>query len=361
MPIINKLKSNLLRLLAAEKLANFDIKDAKQVLFLRYDRIGDMVITTPVFRELKLLLPEIKISVLASKVNQPILSNNPYIDNIYVNHKNSFLNDIQTLLKLRKKNFDACIEFDHSVIPHAIFRLRIINPKIIISVAKEGRYGVDGKDLKLYNFYTEKKNNSHFRDIWLETLLPFNIKPKSNHYDLFCTDFQKKIAQNFLSSFPKKFLIGINLEGAVKGKKIADQDLEKICRGLNKAYKNIQIIVLSVPNKYQSYEKKIKKIALDYVVMSYKTDTIMDAAALISKLDLIITPDTSVAHIASTFNKPIVTIHENNKDSYVLFAPTSDLSRTVFSKSKNNLTGFSITLLLSYCFELINLIQKGNS
>ena len=361
MPLITKLKSNLLRLFAGEKLGSFDIKDAKQVLFLRYDRIGDMVITTPVFRELKLFLPEIKISVLASKVNQSILSNNPYIDNIYVNHKNSFLNDLQTLLTLRKKNFDACIEFDHSVIPHAIVRLKIINPKIVISVAKEGRYGVNGKDLKLYNFYTEKKNNSHFRDIWLETLSPFNIKPKSNHYDLFCSDFQKKIAQNFLSNFPKKFLIGINLEGAVKGKKIEDEDLEKICRGLNEANKNIQIIILSSPNKYQSYEEKIKNIALDYVVMSYKTDTIMDVAALITKLDLIITPDTSIAHIASTFNKPIVTIHENNKDSYVLFAPTSELSRTVFSKSNNSLTGFSIISLLSYCFELINLIKKGNS
>jgi len=359
-PLITKLKAYLLRLFAGKKVGHFDIKDVKKVLFLRYDRIGDMVITTPVFRELKLFLPEIKISVLASKVNQSILSNNPYIDNIYINHKNSFLNDLQILLTLRKKNFDACIEFDHSVIPHAILRLKIIKPKVVISVAKEGRYGVKGEDLKLYDFYTEKNNNSHFRDVWLETLSPFHIKPKSRHYDLFCTDSQKKIAQNFLSSFPNKFLIGINLEGAVKGKKIEDEDLEKICRGLYKAHKNIQIIILLTPNKYQIYEKKIKNIALDYVVLSYKTDTIMDVAALITKLDLIITPDTSIVHIASTFNKPIVSIHENNKDSYVLFAPTSQLSRTVFSKSKNNLTCFSINLLLSYCSELINLIKKGS-
>ena len=89
-----RIKAYILRRLTRKKSINFDIQKAINILFLRYDRIGDMVITTPVFRELKLLLPEIKISVLASKVNQPILSNNPYIDNIYVNHKNSFLNDI---------------------------------------------------------------------------------------------------------------------------------------------------------------------------------------------------------------------------------------------------------------------------
>jgi len=355
------IKAKILKFFGSKKPINFDIKNAKNVLFFRYDRIGDMVITTPVFRELKLAYPDVKITVLASKVNADVLLNNLYIDEIITNHKDNFFSDLPSLLKLRQQKFDVCIEFDHSVVPHAIIRLKIIKPKKIISIKKDGRYGVSGNELSMYDVYTEKLKNRHFRDIWLETLSPFNIKPKSNHYDLFCSDFQKKIAQNFLSNFPKKFLIGINLEGAVKGKKIEDEDLEKICRGLNEANKNIQIIILSSPNKYQSYEEKIKNIALDYVVMSYKTDTIMDVAALITKLDLIITPDTSIAHIASTFNKPIVTIHENNKDSYVLFAPTSELSRTVFSKSKNNLTGFSIISLLSYCFELINLIKKGNS
>ena len=72
-------------------------------------------------------------------------------------------------------------------------------------------------------------------------------------------------------------------------------------------------------------------------------------------LDLIITPDTSIAHIASAFNKPVVTIHENNPDSFHLFAPISSLNRTVFSKSKSSISDFSVSLLLQYCFELISL------
>ena len=97
---------------------------------------------------------------------------------------------------------------------------------------------------------------------------------------------------------------------------------------------------------------------LNYVKVGYKTDSIMDAAALIKKLDLIISPDTSIAHIASTFNKPIITIHENNLDSYKLFAPTSEINRTIFSKSKKSLDGFSIQELLDYGQELISLIKK---
>ena len=128
-----QIKAYFIRFLTRKKTIIFDIKNTRNILFLRYDRIGDMVITTPVFRELKLAYPEINISVLASKLNRGVLVNNPYVDRIYTNHKNNFLGDLPTILKLRKMKFDVCVEFDHSVIPHAIIRLRIIKPKKVIS------------------------------------------------------------------------------------------------------------------------------------------------------------------------------------------------------------------------------------
>ena len=234
----------------------------------------------------------------------------------------------------------------------------IIKPKKIISVKKNGRYGVSGDELSLYDYYTEKPKKNHFRDIWLGVLKPFNITPKSNAYDLFVSDELMSKAQNFTKQYSSNFLIGINLEGAVKGKKIKFSELFNICRRLNQKDKNIQIIILSEPNNFQETSLNIQKMALNYVVMSYKTDNILSVAALISQLDLIITPDTSIVHIASAFNKPVVSIHEDNRDSYELFAPTSKLNRTVFSKSKKSLDGFSLNILLSHCSELINTIEK---
>ena len=106
-----------------------------------------------------------------------------------------------TLLALRKEKFDVCVEFDHSVIPHAILRLRIIRPRKIISVIKEGRYGVKGDELKLYDYFTEKPKDTHFRDIWLNTLRPFGVVPKSNEYDLYITDKQEEFANIFLKQY----------------------------------------------------------------------------------------------------------------------------------------------------------------
>ena len=246
-----QIKAYFIRFLTRKKTTIFEIKNTRNILFLRYDRIGDMVITTPVFRELKLAYPEINISVLASKLNRGVLVNNPYVDKIYTNHKNNLLGDLPTLLKLRKMKFDVCVEFDHSVIPHAIIRLRIIKPKKVISVFKEGRYGLQGKELEIYDYYTEKPKNSHFRDIWLNTLNPFNVQPESKKYDLFCTDQQKKKAINFLLQFQNKITIGINLEGTVKGKRITPDKLKVICTGLYQANKDVQIILLSSPKTYK--------------------------------------------------------------------------------------------------------------
>ena len=354
MSISRQIKAFILRNLTSKKSNNFDIRKAKNILFLRYDRIGDMVISTPVFRELKLAYPHISITVLASKANQGVLLNNPYVDHIVTNHKNNLLQDLPLLLQLRKQQFDVCIEFDHSVVPHAIVRLKIINPKKVISVKKDGRYGVAGSELSLYDFYTEKLNGAHFRDIWLATLKPFDVKLKSNNYDLFITDTQQKQAQNFIKQYSSKFLVGINLEGAVKGKKIRFSELYQICQGLHKKNNNIQVIILTTPSNIRSINEKVTEISLDYVVTSYKTNTILDAAALISQLDLIITPDTSIVHIASVFNKPIVTVHENNQDSYQLFAPTSDINKTIFSPKKDTLEGYDVQKVIEYANQFIN-------
>jgi ADP-heptose:LPS heptosyltransferase len=351
-----RIKTYILRRFTRKKSIDFDIRKAKNILFLRYDRIGDMVITTPVFRELKLAYPEINITVLASKANHCVLLNNPYVDRVITNHKNNLLKDLPTLLALRKEKFDVCVEFDHSVIPHAILRLKIIKPRKIISVIKEGRYGVKGDELKLYDYFTEKPKDTHFRDIWLNTLRPFGVVPKSNEYDLYITDKQEEFANIFLKQYYPKCLIGINLEGAVKGKRIQFVELEQICKGLYQANNNIQIIILAAPNNLQITTEKVAKITLDYVVTSYKTETILDVAAVIKHLDLVITPDTSIVHIASAFNIPIVTIHEDNRDSHQLFAPTSKYSRTVFSEFSDRLDGYNVSKIIE---NSINLIAKN--
>jgi ADP-heptose:LPS heptosyltransferase len=352
-----KFKSFILKVLTKKKKNDFNLKKTKKVLMLRYDKIGDMIITTPVFRELKTQYPNIEINVLASKSNAIILKNNPYIDKVYLNNKNNLFLDFPLLLKLRRLNIDVCFEFDHSVVRHAIIRLIIINPKKVISVNKKGRYGVDGLDLNIYDYYTDKRKDAHFRDIWLDILKPLDVIPVSNKYDIFLEKEHENRANTYIKKYKNKLLIGINLEGKVKGKKIHYQELNEICEGLFNINTDIQIIIITEPDKEQNIEKEIINMNLNYVSQAYRTNSILEAAALINKLHMIISPDTAIVHIASTFNKPVISIHENNYESYKLFAPCSELSRTIFSNNTKSLEGFSVAALLIAARELMELLK----
>jgi ADP-heptose:LPS heptosyltransferase len=353
-----KIKGYLLKFLTNKKNSSFDIKQSKKVLILKYDRIGDMIVTTPIFRELKNAYPNCSISVLASKENKDVIKYNPYIDNIWINYKNSLLKDLPKLLKLRKQNFDVCIELEHSVIPHAIFRLKIIKPKKIISIHKDGRYGVKGSELELYDFLTKKDVQNHFGKIWLDTLIFFGIKPNSYNYDIFLSSIEREKAKNYISSLGSKLIIGINIEGSFPEKSIQKNELKQICLGLYNSYSNVKVVILMSPGRVSRTNKIISELNLDFVIPSYTTKTILDVAALIEQLDLIISPDTSIVHLASAFDKPIVSIHENNRISYRLWSPSSTLSKTVFAESTYGITNYSVEEIIHYSTNFIQQIEK---
>ena len=353
-----KIKAYLLRLLTNKKSSPFNLKKSKRVLILKYDRIGDMVVTTPIFRELKNAYPNISISVLASEENKDVIRYNPYIDKIYTNYKNSILKDLPTLLKLRRKSFDVCFELEHSVIPHAIFRLKIVNPKKIISIHKDGRYGVKGSELQLYDYFTKKDKKSHFGKIWLDTLIFFGITPSSDKYDFFLSNTERDRAKSFVFSMGDKIKIGINIEGSFPEKSIQKKELEQICRGLYGNYSNIKIVILASPDTISKKEKMITELGLDFVIPSYTTETIIDVAALVEQLDLIITPDTSIVHIASSFDKPVVSIHENNEDSFRLWSPSSTHSKTIFATSRYGLVDYSVSDIVKSAVDILQSIES---
>jgi len=59
-------------------------EEIRRILFLRYDRIGDMVVSTAALKALKHLFPGSHLAVLASSSNAPILHHNPSVDQVMV-------------------------------------------------------------------------------------------------------------------------------------------------------------------------------------------------------------------------------------------------------------------------------------
>lgn len=83
----------------------------RKLLFIRIDRLGDMVMSTPVLRAIKARSPSVRLTVLASAVNAPLLAGNPFVDEVIVwNPGRTWLGALVCLRHLHAAGFDAVID-----------------------------------------------------------------------------------------------------------------------------------------------------------------------------------------------------------------------------------------------------------
>jgi lipopolysaccharide heptosyltransferase II len=87
--------------------------DIRKILFIRIDRIGDMVLSTPAIRSLKSRYPQARLTVLASPSNHALLPLDPDVDEILVFEPPSIRNSskvLRLLRRLRRSGFDAVVD-----------------------------------------------------------------------------------------------------------------------------------------------------------------------------------------------------------------------------------------------------------
>ena len=114
-----------------------------KILVIRHDNIGDLIITTPVFRALRQHFPDAQIDALVNSYNVPILRNNPDLSHVHVYTKakhrpvgDSLLmthwRRFRTLMKLRATRYDTVIVANWGYHPRLLRPARWIAPKSII-------------------------------------------------------------------------------------------------------------------------------------------------------------------------------------------------------------------------------------
>ena len=74
-----------------KKVYSFSAFSPKKILFIRTDRLGDAVVTTPLIAAVKDSCPDSKIYMLASTQNDLIFRNNPHIEKVYAINVDNWL------------------------------------------------------------------------------------------------------------------------------------------------------------------------------------------------------------------------------------------------------------------------------
>ena len=304
--------------------------DIKSILFLRYDgKIGDMVVNSLMFREIKKVYPDIKIGVVARGAAIDIIKDNPNVDKIYEYYKDrKKIKDLA--LKIKEEKYDLLIDFSEMLRVNQMMLINLCGARINI--------GLDRKDWKLFDLSIESgkdfKWTEHITNRYLAYLIKLGLKKESIDisYDIYLKD-EKKYETFFYKIKENKKLI-LNPYGASKHKSFSIETLENIINYLKD--KDIAIILVYFGDKYEELkflEKKYK-----YVYIPKKIESILDTAILIKKSDYVISPDTSIVHIASAFNKKMITVYPPKGGKYgidhLVWAPKSKYNKVIFCKDK---------------------------
>ncbi|MDI6765223.1 MAG: glycosyltransferase family 9 protein [Bacteroidota bacterium] len=89
--------------------------DIRSILIVDLNHIGDMLMSSPVYRALSENIPTVRIHALIYPSAKMALDDNPYIESIHELHEGVLLMQIRTLFKLRKQNYDLVFQLNTSL------------------------------------------------------------------------------------------------------------------------------------------------------------------------------------------------------------------------------------------------------
>ena len=284
-------------------------KESK-ILFIRLNRIGDALVTTPLLSEIKRQIG-CKIFVLASSSNYFIFENPKLADEIIVYRKKA--NGIFSLIKMINKiGFDAVVDLHDDVSSTVSY---------LIAFSKVNyKFGLNKKNAKLFTHTVEKLDPAkyHVVDRVIEFGKLFNLNLDRSRINIVydATSDASTKAEAFLGKHytNKKFLLGINISAGSDARFWGKQNFKQLIADLSGYELNLLLMCA---------ERDLKsaiEIAEGKVPIFYRPN-FDQFCAMIAELDFILTPDTSIVHIASAFNKPLFGIYVKYNTKDMIWSP----------------------------------------
>lgn len=359
------LKSRALKNLVGRKLSrdqSFDHAEVKAILVLRFDRIGDMVVTTPFLRELKRVFPSSKIDVLCSPINSEVLTYNPHVSNRPL-YSRDFAS-LRSILSLRGQ-YELIVDLNHSPIWSDMLLIRVLNPIWAASVFKAGRYGVGGQELKMYRLMPSEDPSGERRIARRYLHLAEYLGGQKSILDVYDVHLPprspQKIRERVGLKDSDRYWV-LNQHGGRPGMALRSDDIRTLIETLLDSEPICQVVWLAAPDKYTATKELARQFFQDNsrLILPTPSHSVLDAAEIIKESLGLISPDTSLVHFAAAFNRPCVVAYANEMALYDQWRPPKGVwHKPVFSNDSKSLEGYDSGQLIDATKALIRFVNGG--
>jgi ADP-heptose:LPS heptosyltransferase len=283
----------------------------KKFLILRFSSIGDIVLTTPVIRNLKLTYPDAEIHFLTKKKFRSILEHNPYLHHLHV-----FEKDINECVEaLKKERFDFIIDL-HNNLRSNILKLKLRRPS-----AKFDK--LNFKKWLLVNFKINRLPNKHIVDRYFEAAKSLNISNDQKGLDFFLPSQTFDTLEKF--NLEKNHYVTIAIGAAHATKQIPENKILEIIEKIK-----LPIVLLGDKNDSDKANSIISKSNHSSIVNASGICSLFESAYLIQQSNLLITADTGLMHIASAFNKTIYSFWGNTVPEFGMSPYITNAENKIF-------------------------------
>ncbi|MFW2331380.1 MAG: glycosyltransferase family 9 protein [Nitrospinota bacterium] len=280
------------------------LNDRPKILVVRTDRIGDLILTIPLFKSIKSKFPASQVAVLARTYTSDLLSMVSSVNNVISFESTNNHIPYRKFPKLIKEinNFN----FDLAIIVFSNFTVGLL---LALSNIKY-RIGPATKIAQLFLTHKIKQNRSkslkHEAIHNLELLHPLNIDPITDHY----------LELNSQISFKKKFqfnndnkIISIYPGSAGSASNWKKERYIELIETVSQ--ENINIVITGGPNEESLVNEILSKSKVKNrnVVAYINRGSLREFATVLQNFDLFFGPSTGPLHLASALKVPTVSIY----------------------------------------------------
>jgi heptosyltransferase-2 len=274
--------------------------DIRKILFIRIDRIGDMVLSTPALKALKQEFPQCKLVVLASPSNQPLLAHNPYVDRVIVyGHKNGLRKKIGSIKQLRGYGFDLAID------PYPDYELKTALIAFVSGAKSRIGYASYGREIFFNLHGPGVVEDKHLIDLTLDIIKPLGVVANDKRPEIFLTEDEKEWARNWLEKrgVGGRPMIGIHPGGYYETQRWLPERFADIANHLQKSG-DLDVIILGGPGDERLVH--LIRSMIHAEVPTYVGDDLRRFATLVHSCHILICNNSGPLHIAAALNIPTI-------------------------------------------------------